>query len=479
MTRTQVLQEIRRMRFEEAYGGWQERRLTHSDAERAGKVDETLCDDVEVVLGPQVHRASIMLRTGWERGGPALLMRIAEHARRAHVPWLATAAFAFALPAAALELRVATWNLEHLDDMNGTGCVGRTEDDYAALAERIDALVADVIAFQEVENVAAAARVFNAERWEVEVSSRPSTGYDFACRGRAEGRLGHLATGIAVREGLEYTRNADVSALAAGSRLGRWGTDVTVTRGGESLRVLSVHLKSGCWGAGQDDNVSDRATCATLRAQVEALADWIAARREAGEPFVIAGDFNRRLSVPGDWAWALLTEDAPALSLPTAGRISRCDERFPEFIDHLVFDADSRVSMALGSFEEGERSAPHPDHCAVMAHLRVAPPFVTAPFLVAASSTPPWGFVRVENLSDESGTVDITAIDDTGERFGPVALAVEAGAISSFTSHQLEEGAPERGLSGAWEVARGTGAWNSIPTSTSWRRHTRATPRTT
>ena len=26
MTRTQVLQEIRRMRFEEAYGGWQERR---------------------------------------------------------------------------------------------------------------------------------------------------------------------------------------------------------------------------------------------------------------------------------------------------------------------------------------------------------------------------------------------------------------------------------------------------------------------
>jgi len=28
MTKTQVLQEIRRMRFKEAYGGWQERRLT-------------------------------------------------------------------------------------------------------------------------------------------------------------------------------------------------------------------------------------------------------------------------------------------------------------------------------------------------------------------------------------------------------------------------------------------------------------------
>ena len=90
----------------------------------------------------------------------------------------------------------------------------------------------------------------------------------------------------------------------------------------------------------------------------------------------------------------------------------------------LVFDADSRVSMALGSFEEGERSAPHPDHCAVLAHLRVASPYVTVPFLVAASTTPPYGFVRVENRSEVSSPVEITAVDDTGARFGPVALAL-------------------------------------------------------
>ncbi len=34
MTRTQVLQELRRMRFEQAYGGWQERRLTQEEAAR-------------------------------------------------------------------------------------------------------------------------------------------------------------------------------------------------------------------------------------------------------------------------------------------------------------------------------------------------------------------------------------------------------------------------------------------------------------
>ena len=248
-------------------------------------------------------------------------------ARSALAVSLAVSAFVLALPVGALELRVATWNLEHLEDTNGAGCVGRTNGDYAALAERIDALGADVIAFQEVENATAAERVFDAERWNVEVSARPSSGSGPPCYGRPEARLGHLATGIAVRARLEHARNADVSVLDAGSRFRRWGTDVTVTRGGESLRVLSVHLKSGCWSAREDGHTSRESDCETLREQMEALADWIAARRQAGEPFVIAGDFNRRLAIPDDWAWALLTEDAPALSLPTAGRISRCEAR--------------------------------------------------------------------------------------------------------------------------------------------------------
>ena len=34
MRRTELLQEVRKMRFEEAYGGWQERRLTQEEAAR-------------------------------------------------------------------------------------------------------------------------------------------------------------------------------------------------------------------------------------------------------------------------------------------------------------------------------------------------------------------------------------------------------------------------------------------------------------
>ena len=388
-----------------------------------------------------------------------LLRRVFGHQRLALVASFAAATLTFACPSTALELRVAAWNLEHLADSNAEGCIGREDADYSALAERIGALGADVVAFQEVENAAAARRVFDEERWSVEVSTRPSTGSGPACGGRPSARLGHLATGIAVRAGLEYTRNADVSAIAGGNRFLRWGTDVTVTRGGEDLRVLSVHLKSGCWGADQDDNASSAATCATLREQMETLAEWIADRREEGTPFVIAGDFNRRLAVPGDWGWVLLSEKNPGLSLVAAGRISRCDARYPEYIDHLLFEANTGISMALGSFEESERSTPHPDHCAVSARFRVAPPDapLTVPFLVAASGAPPWGFVRVVNRSDETGTVDIVAIDDTGERFGPVTLSLGARAVRSFASGDLEEGAMHRGLSAG--VGDGTGHW--------------------
>lgn len=111
----------------------------------------------------------------------------------------------------------------------------------------------------------------------------------------------------------------------------------------------------------------------------------------------------------------------------------------------------------LGSFDEADRSDPHPDHCAVSARFRVAPAFVTVPFFVAASGTPLYGFVRIENHSDESGTVEISAIDDSGEPYGPTSLAIDAGDVASFTSRDLEEGSVERGLSAG--VGDGDGHW--------------------
>lgn len=53
-------------------------------------------------------------------------------------------------------MRIAAWNLEHLNAENGAGCVTRDQGDYDAIAGQIQKIDPDVVAFQEVENKAAA-----------------------------------------------------------------------------------------------------------------------------------------------------------------------------------------------------------------------------------------------------------------------------------------------------------------------------------
>ena len=70
-------------------------------------------------------------------------------------------------------LRIASWNMEHLAERDGEGCSPRTEADYARLRDHAAALGADVIAFQEVQSKAAAERVFDPAIYDVVMSGRP------------------------------------------------------------------------------------------------------------------------------------------------------------------------------------------------------------------------------------------------------------------------------------------------------------------
>ena len=99
---------------------------------------------------------------------------------------------------------------------------------YGAIGRGVVELDADIAAIQEVENEAAARRVFPAPDWHVEMSSRPATGLGHPCVYRPGARLGHLATGFAVRRGVAYRRNGDLdspwergSAPALGNRYNR------------------------------------------------------------------------------------------------------------------------------------------------------------------------------------------------------------------------------------------------------------------
>ena len=70
------------------------------------------------------------------------------------------------------------------------------------------------------------------------------------------------------------------------------------------------------------------------------------------------------------------------------------------------------------------------------------------------------GFVRVINHDDEAGEVSIEAIDDTGMRYGPVTLSLDAGETQHFNSGDLEDGNAAKGLPDG--VGPGEGDWRLV-----------------
>ena len=266
----------------------------------------------------------------------------------------------------AAELRIAAWNLEHLDDTDGQGCIGRNGADYAAIARQIEALGADIVAFQEVENATAARRIFPTARWNVAMSSRPPMKKPRRCRDRpgpSGDRICHLAGDRLETERRPSCAGSRICVPALGHRHhgdgGRPGAAAAAV-GASSVRLLGREAGSGpeaeedlCGATGSDT-----------------AYQGVDRRNAEGMPFVILGDFNRRLTLEGDWAWRLLSPSPAALRLLTEGEPFRCDPRFPAFIDHLVAGGGAEKMLEEGSFREWPREGQHPDHCAISAAFR-------------------------------------------------------------------------------------------------------------
>ena len=81
----------------------------------------------------------------------------------------------------------------------------------------------------------------------------------------------------------------------------------------------------------------------------------------------------------------------------------------------------------------------------------------TLPLVLPATNAALTGFVRIVNDSFQSGTVRITVIDDTGERYGPVSLALDGNEAVNFNSRDLEQGNAAKGLPVG--VGDGSGSW--------------------
>lgn len=263
-------------------------------------------------------------------------------------------------------LRLATWNLAWLNEAEGDGPVRRSAEDYERLrryAERIDA---DIVAFQEVDGERAAARVFAPERYALAIAAERKP----------------QRTGFAYEKHLRVTRYPDHTALDLGGDL-RAGVDIGVALdGGSELRLLAVHLKSGCH---QEPLGTPGKHCEKFARQLVALEAWIDARAAEGVPFAVLGDFNRRFFArPAEPSWTAIDDaDPPEADLfsPTEGKTARCwDGAHPHFVDHLVFSRSAARLLDLASFQEhvyDAADARHKrvlsDHCPLSIALAVTP----------------------------------------------------------------------------------------------------------
>lgn len=265
-------------------------------------------------------------------------------------------------------LKVASWNMEHLAEADGSGCRPRAETDYAAMRRYVTELDADVVAFQEVESKAAAERVFDPQAYTVVIEDRVGTDRGGDCRGLPGQTINAPRTGFAIRHGVPFERLADFTEIQSGNPDLRSGVDLIVQpRGGEPIRLLSVHLKSGCSSGDQNE------ACAAFFQQVPVLERWIDQRADEAMRFAVLGDFNRRLAMPNDVVWSNWDDGSPVnanLSRASGEQTARCNSRYRDFIDFIVLDR--RATADLRTFEEatyvGDALS---DHCAIAATLSV------------------------------------------------------------------------------------------------------------
>jgi endonuclease/exonuclease/phosphatase family metal-dependent hydrolase len=267
------------------------------------------------------------------------------------------------------DLRLASWNLEFLAERDGVGCRPRTAADYRAMRAIADRLGADVIAFQEAESVKAAERVFDPARYVVIMEARAGDPSGTCGGDHPEQPFIRQAVGFAIRKGIAFERHPDVTRLMLGNPQLRSGIDVTIRpKGRAPVRLLGIHLKSGCFSG------TSASACPVLLRQVPQLESWIDAAAAGPTPFVVMGDWNRRLAMAGDPVWADLDDGEPAnadLRLADADTPPRCDPRYGEFIDHIVLDR--RAGARMTSFTETiyAAGAEHAsDHCPISVTVR-------------------------------------------------------------------------------------------------------------
>jgi endonuclease/exonuclease/phosphatase family metal-dependent hydrolase len=243
--------------------------------------------------------------------------------------------------------------------------LARSGEDIAAMRSYAHALDADVVSLQEVDGADAARLLFK--------------DYEFCFSGRAAVQN----NGFAIRRGLPFACAPDVTDLSLGDDVRR-GVELRLFPGSErELRLLSVHLKSGC---ARDPLTASKPSCQELVRQVPFLEHWIDSQAAGHHAFAVLGDFNRdlRQEPAGPALWSAINDgDPPEADLVNTAEgqtFQNCmpSQTFSGYIDYILLGRRMARGLIKDSFgrelyrpkDAARRKLS--DHCPVFIRLRVA-----------------------------------------------------------------------------------------------------------
>jgi len=267
-------------------------------------------------------------------------------------------------------IKITTWNILCLREIQEPAfCNTDMGNEYVRSPEQVEALRlhaeaigTDLLFLQEVETRAAVVNLLPG--WEV---------FDIGTDGQK------MAVAIAPGSTVKIREVSALTELSLGSSQLRQGLVALVDHAGVSVRILSVHLKSGCQVAPFESN---NANCGALRDQLEVLKDWIREREAQNQPYMMVGDFNRTLEDNDPFMLGLEDAAGKPLYRTTVGQRPSCWDHFPDapsypsFIDHHIASPTVVAAWGTPTLNIYNYTETYPDawlyvsdHCAITANF--------------------------------------------------------------------------------------------------------------
>lgn len=178
-----------------------------------------------------------------------------------------------------------------------TSPIKRSAIDYDALQQLFMTYSPDILAFQEVDSADALYRVIDKQQYKIYLSDRSHHPQDSF-------KINNQYTGFAIKRNMIVNDLSDLSqlsspAIASGITMPfknklRYGSIVEIIINQQSIRVLNLHLKSGCFTEQQLSKQKSKA-CITLAQQLTLIKQWVKDQQRLSQTFIIVGDLNHQI----------------------------------------------------------------------------------------------------------------------------------------------------------------------------------------